>query len=520
MDETIEHDNIEFEKEFSSFCTKYYSHYRNSIKSYYSLNEETGIQCKELSSEELTFQDTLKFFLVFSLEFVKKIFPIAVIFLIFVMIAVTNILFISHSKYSQGDLLYSIILGNSIFNIFGNCICVGVNSALDTLCTNAFGAKIYSLMGCYLNRTIIIVSCIYLVMLIPFLNLTSILIAFGHRAEVASLAGEYVRGSLIGIIFFYYGDACRRFIMSQGILITPIFAVLITSLLHPIWVYFFYIYLDLKAMGQGLANSVSNIIIFILMFSIMKKYSVQGSVHKFDRESFTGFREYFKIAVPALIMNCLDAWNGQIVNFCVGFLNDPVQEKGFTLLNSFSLILFMFPFGLSMSSSIIVGKYVGKYSPLKAQIASRMILTFVYFFAFVMAIIILSLRSYIPYIFSKDVEIVSLLQKLICFLIFYIFIDYLTATYSGIYRGCGRQKISALAIFLSFYMISLPLVYLLAFKFKMGVYGIWISFCIGNLTLFICYSLIHKFKTDFNTICHETKNRIEKDKEMIKISLP
>lgn len=431
------------------------------------------------------------------------------------MINVTNILFISHSSKDEGSLIYSVVLGLSIFNMFGVSICMGICSALDTFATNAFGAKMYYLMGCYLNRTLVIVCVIYIVMFFPMFYLSKILLFLGHEEMVAYQAGQFIRGLLPGMLFVYLGDALRRFITPQGIVIQPIFIVLICSLLHPIWVYFFYVYLDWGAFGSGLSTSLSNSLNFFLMVILVKKYAVKGSLVKFNKDSFVGFVDYLKIAIPSMLMMCLETWNGQIVNFIVGYLNSPTQEKSFSMLNSFSSMIYMFPFGLSMGASMIIGKYIGRYSPIKVQISCKMILAFTFLFSFCIAVFLIGVRSYIPYMYSSDPEIVTLMERLIGFLIFYEFFDFMISTYGGIYRGIGMQKTITLANFVCYYILSLPLVYLLTFKCEWNVYGIWSSYCIGILALFISYICIHKYRLNFNVLCKEAQNRLNNDRKRI-----
>lgn len=40
-------------------------------------------------------------------------------------------------------------------------------------------------------------------------------------------------------------------------------------------------------------------------------------------------------------------------------------------------------------------------------------------------------------------------------------------------RGCGRQLIGAVTNFMSYWLLGLPLAALLAFKFGLGVHGLW-----------------------------------------------
>jgi multidrug resistance protein, MATE family len=54
-----------------------------------------------------------------------------------------------------------------------------------------------------------------------------------------------------------------------------------------------------------------------------------------------------------------------------------------------------------------------------------------------------------------------------------------TAAVAGVVRGAGRQTIGAITNFISYWMLGLPLAALLAFRFHLGIHGLWGGLLVG-----------------------------------------
>ena len=69
---------------------------------------------------------------------------------------------------------------------------MGLNSALDTLISNAAGAGNVQLCGVYLNRGRFILCCVFTPLILAMVNVESILLFFKQDKDVAKYAGHYV----------------------------------------------------------------------------------------------------------------------------------------------------------------------------------------------------------------------------------------------------------------------------------------------------------------------------------------
>jgi hypothetical protein len=72
---------------------------------------------------------------------------------------------------------------------------------MDTLCSQAFGASQTSRMGTYSLTGVAVVSVVFLFSGVLVWHASYILIALGQPAEVSSLAGDFIRYLLPGVLF-------------------------------------------------------------------------------------------------------------------------------------------------------------------------------------------------------------------------------------------------------------------------------------------------------------------------------
>jgi Na+-driven multidrug efflux pump len=78
---------------------------------------------------------------------------------------------------------------------------VGLLTAMDTLCSQAFGASQTSKMGTYSLTGIAVTTVVFLLSGVLVWHASPILIALGQPAEVSLLAGSFIRCLLPGVLF-------------------------------------------------------------------------------------------------------------------------------------------------------------------------------------------------------------------------------------------------------------------------------------------------------------------------------
>lgn len=93
---------------------------------------------------------------------------------------------------------------------------LGMASALETLCGQAYGAKKYEMLGVYLQRSWIVLFLTAIFLLPIYIFTTPLLKALGQEERIAQVAGSISIWS-IGIVFaFLVSFTCQMFLQAQS----------------------------------------------------------------------------------------------------------------------------------------------------------------------------------------------------------------------------------------------------------------------------------------------------------------
>lgn len=149
----------------------------------------------------------------------------------------------------------------------------------------------------------------------------------------------------------------------------------------------------------------------------------------------------------------------------------------------FSFHSYQLPFGLSIASTNRIGNYLGAGKPEAARTVINASLALGLFYGCVInPSLLLSARigDFWGRLFdTTDPEV----QKLITLLLIPAAViqpaDALQLVFGGVVRGVGLQEMGAYVNLVAYYVFGIPLALLLAFKFDLGLAGLWIGLLVA-----------------------------------------
>ena len=189
-----------------------------------------------------------------------------------------------------------------VLGIFVLGMQLGMASALETLCGQAFGAKRYHMLGIYMQRSwIVLVLCCFL--LLPFyVFATPLLKLIGQPDDVAEASGV-VACWLIPLHFsFAFQFPLHRFLQSQLKNIVIAWVSLVGLLVNVLTSWLFVYVLDFGLVGAALALDISW---WVLVFGLYGYTAFGGcplTWHGFSIEAFSGLWEFFKLSAASGVM--------------------------------------------------------------------------------------------------------------------------------------------------------------------------------------------------------------------------
>ncbi|KAK7309740.1 hypothetical protein RJT34_06710 [Clitoria ternatea] len=360
-------------------------------------------------------------------------------------------------------------------------IMLGMSSALDTLCGQAFGAKKYYMLGIYLQR-----SCVVLfitgVMLLPlFIFVTPILKFFGQSPEIAELTGV-ISLWLIPVHFAYTLYLPLHFFLQSQLKSSVIAWVSIAGLL--VHAYLCWLIVNKFQLGLIALVASGNFAWWVLVFGY-SGYVLWGDCTStwagFSVEAFSGLWEFAKLSVASGVMICLEVWYDKALMLMTGNLQKAkTSVEALTICLTINIWELMFPLSFYAATGVRVANELGAGNGKGAKFASLVSVVTSIIISIFFWLLIMIFRGHLAYLFSSSEVVVEEVNKLSPLLGVTILLNSVQPVLSGVAVGCGWQKYVAYIDLSSYYLIGLPLGYLLGFVFHFEVQGIWAGLILGG----------------------------------------
>jgi MATE family multidrug resistance protein len=157
---------------------------------------------------------------------------------------------------------------------------------------------------------------------------------------------------------------------------------------------------------------------------------------------------------------------------------------------------YMMGSGIASAATILVGNQFGRKNYVRLQqFASTNYKIIVVFMCFT-ALLFVLLNQYLPLIFTQDQIVIGVAAQLLIIAGLFQLFDGTQVVGLGVLRGMGDVNIPTLMVFVSYWIIGLPLGYWLSYHLEWGIQGIWYGLTVGlissTILLYFRYRLVVK----------------------------
>ncbi|CAN0912629.1 Protein DETOXIFICATION 40 [Linum grandiflorum] len=402
-------------------------------------------------------------------------------------------------------------LGNGGIQVFAYGLMLGMGSAVETLCGQAYGASKYQLLGLYTQRSTLLLTLTGIPLTILYIFSKPIMILLGESPAIASAAALFVYG-LIPQIFAYAANfPMQKFLQSQSIVMPSACISLATLGLHFLLSWAAIYKFGLGLLGASLVLSFSWWIVVAAQFVyVVMSPRCKETWTGFSVKAFSKLGVFLKLSAASAVMLCLEIWYYQILVLIAGLLrNAEIALASLAICTTISGWVFMVSVGFNAAVSVRVSNEIGAGHPRSASFAVWTSTISSFIIATVSAVVVLSLRDVVSYAFTGGTTVAVAVSELCPFLATSILLNGVQPVLSGVAVGCGWQAFVAYVNIGCYYVIGLPLGCILGFKFHMGVKGLWTGMIGGTLmqTLILLWVT---YRTDWNAEVRKAKNRLER----------
>ena len=385
-------------------------------------------------------------------------------------------------------------LGNSLtFIIF--IVGIGISMAVTPLVAIAVGARKFEECGIYFRQSLLVNLIIGFLMMLFVYFFADFITIFGQKEEVVPLAISYTKILSFSAIPLMIFQTYRQFIEGLSIMRPAMIIVIAANLINALvnWILIFgkLGFPELQLDGAGWATFSSRVfmwlalMIFVMNVKYFKQYDV--SFH-FKKINFPVIKRILSIGLPSGFQYFFEVGAFSFAVIMVGWLGSK-QLAAHQIAINLASISFMAALGISAAGSIRVGNAVGRQDISETRKAGFTAIFLGASMMFCAGIIFIIFRNLLPTFYINEKDVIEIASTLIVIAALFQLSDGTQAVGIGILRGLTDVKIPTAITFIAYWIVGLPVGYLLGFILGYGVQGVWIGLLFGLTTSGILLTL-------------------------------
>ncbi|KAL4361928.1 hypothetical protein GQ457_04G007730 [Hibiscus cannabinus] len=406
--------------------------------------------------------------------------------------------------------LAAVSVQNSVIAGFSFGIMLGMGSALETLCGQAFGAGQLDMLGIYMQRSWVIVITTALILTLPYIFATPILRLIGQTESISKAAGIFSIWMIPELFAYALNFTMAKFLQAQSKMVAMAVISGVALVLHVVLSWLLMLKLGWGLMGAAIVLNMSWIFIDVAQFL----YIISGTCGRawtgFSWKAFQNLWGFVRLSLASAIMICLEIWYFMALILFAGYLKDAEVSVG-ALAICMNILgwTVMASFGMNAAISVRVSNELGAGHPRTAKFSVLVATTSSFMIGVIISLILIVFRKHYPYLFSNDPEVHRLVIDLTPLLALCIVVNNVQPVLSGMAIGAGWQAVVAYVNIACYYIFGIPLGLVLGFVLQMGVKGIWCGMLLGTVAqTFVLIGMI--YKTNWNKEASIAEERIKK----------
>lgn len=437
---------------------------------------------------------------------VKSSVPLIISFFLQYVLSVTTVF--AAAKLGARELAAA-SLAVCTFNLTGLAVYQGMSTSLDSFCSQAYGSGDFHNVGIYFQRCTLMmfVVTIFPLSFIWWFSADILSPMIGDR-ELAELAQLYLRIMTLGTPGLFLFESGKRFLQAQHIFQAATNILLVVAPLNFLLNYYL-VWHPIYGLGF-IGAPIACVIVYWTISILMLLYVVFFDGKKcWDglnwRKAVVNWSPMLRLALPGVIMVEAEYFAFEVLTIlAASFGTNSLAAQ--SIASNVGSLVFQLSFAVAVVLTTRIGHLVGMKNIKGAQILLRIFLILGIFLALFNFLLVFLGRHSLVSVFSQDPEVVKIANKLIILVSLNQFADAFNVLGAGVLRGQGKQRIGSVLNLISYYVIALPIGYIMAFYFKYGVSGLWVGLIFGVAFLALTEGIVI-YNSDWNLIIEESHNR-------------
>ncbi|MBC7567096.1 MAG: MATE family efflux transporter [Pedobacter sp.] len=384
--------------------------------------------------------------------------------------------------------LAAVSLVNSVFMLI-LVLGMGLSYGLTPLVARENGRQNFDECGKLLSNSLIInfITSIILYTLVHFGSLL-VIDHIGQSPEVVAYAKPYLAYLGLSIIPLMIFQTFKQFTEGLGFtkqaMYISVWGNVVNVIFGVIFVKGMFGIAPMGVKGVGLSTLIDRTLMAIVMVAyVMRSVHFKRYIQNFKFTFIDNIRskQILKIGAPVALQYAFEisAFSGAAI--LIGTIG-AVEQAAHQVAINLAAVTYMMASGIASAATIKTGNNLGKANFLDLRRSAIASYHVIIVFMSVTAIFFTLANNLLPYIYTEDQAVISIAAQLLIIAGFFQLFDGTQVVGLGILRGVGDVNVPTIITFIAYWIIGIPLAYVLGIVLKMGVNGIWYGLTFGLLT--------------------------------------
>ena len=363
---------------------------------------------------------------------------------------------------------------------------IGVAYGLTPLVARAYGQKRWG-KAYRLLKNSTLVNLLTSTIMFLFAWLLFLLVQKTNQSiEVIEESRVYLILIMVSYIPFMLFLSGKQYLEGMGDTKTPmrisLIGNLLNVLLNGVLIFGLFSFPVLGILGAGIATIIARIIMAIhVWYFVLEKRNNCKIVQDNVIISIRAIRSLLKLGLPSGLQYVFEVSAFAASAWIIGTYG-PSQLAAHQIAINLASISYMAATGLGAAGTVRMGQLLGAKRGGEALNAGKSLFSLTIAFMIFTGILFFTLRNILPSFYTTDSDVISAAASLLIVATIFQVSDGLQATALGVLRGMQDVKTPTVISFVSYYVVALPLEWLLGTYFGWGAIGVWVALAIG-LTL-------------------------------------
>ncbi|TYI94227.1 hypothetical protein E1A91_D02G188400v1 [Gossypium mustelinum] len=406
--------------------------------------------------------------------------------------------------------LAAVSVENSVVAGFCFGVMLGMGSALETLCGQAYGAGQLDMLGVYMQRSWVILTATALMLSLLYIFAGQLLRVIGQTESIAEAAGIFAIWMIPQLFAYAFNFPMAKFLQAQSKMMAMAVISGVAFVLHCLFSWLLMLKLGWGLVGAAIVLNASWIAIDVGQFLYIISGTCGQAWTGFSWKAFQHLWGFVRLSFASAIMLCLEVWYFMALILFAGYLkNADISVDALSICLNILGWTIMVAFGMNAAISVRVSNELGAGHPRTAKFSLLVAVTSSFMVGVIVSLMLIIFRDDYPRLFSNDSQVQEMVIDLTPLLALCIIINNIQPVLSGMAVGAGWQTAVAYVNIACYYIFGVPLGLTLGFALNLGVKGIWCGMLTGTVVQ-TCVLVGMIYRTNWTKEASIAEERIKK----------